>query len=190
MQVKHKLYKGQTTKVVNDKGATYHEISEDAKVLVLYVSNLILLSKKNDSLKTIDFYGKYFYDRDLTEANLRKLKGLALIRRRKDDQYENAVRALREFSKANIIFSQLRNKQGQALCNAAMGFTLKENLHKESKDQQSMLKFAKKKFMEALELYEAVNHYYGQCYCLDMLLKLKHIPREFTSAEIKALEKK
>ena len=71
-----------------------------------------------------------------------------------------------------------------------MGFTLKENLHKESKDQQSMLKFAKKKFMEALELYEAVNHYYGQCYCLDMLLKLKHIPREFTSAEIKALEKK
>ena len=112
MQVKHKLYKGQTTKVVNDKGATYHEISEDAKVLVLYVSNLILLSKKNDSLKTIDFYGKYFYDRDLTEANLRKLKGLALIRRRKDDQYENAVRALREFSKANIIFSQLRNKQG------------------------------------------------------------------------------
>ena len=71
MQVKHKVYKGRSTKVVKSKGVTYHVVSEEAKVLVLYVSNLILLSKKNDSLKTIDFYGKYFYDRDLTEANLR-----------------------------------------------------------------------------------------------------------------------
>ena len=53
-----------------------------------------------------------------------------------------------------------------------------------------MLKSAKKKFMEALEHYEAAQHYYGTVYCADMLFKLKNIPREFTASELKNLEKK
>ena len=81
-----------------------HQVNQEAKLIILYVSNLILFGKKGDAINTIDQFGKYFYDRDLCEANLRKLKGLALIRRRKEDQWSNSIKAIKQFVTANIIF--------------------------------------------------------------------------------------
>ena len=44
-QEKHKLYKGNATNEVYKKGKTIKEISDDSKILILYLSNLILFSK-------------------------------------------------------------------------------------------------------------------------------------------------
>lgn len=104
MQDKHKLYKGDATNVLYVKGKTMKEVTNDSKILILYLSNLILFSKKSDAVKTIDEYGKYFYDRNLCEANLRKLKALALIRNKKDKNFESAFEAIKEFLHAKVIF--------------------------------------------------------------------------------------
>lgn len=84
-QEEHKLYSGETMTTKKDKGGkVIKEVAPDAKILILYVSNLILFSKKSDAAKAIDEFGKYFYDKSLCEANLRKLKALALMDTRTD----------------------------------------------------------------------------------------------------------
>ena len=101
-----------STYAKTEDGRNMKRVNLEAKLIVLYVSNLILFGKKGDAIHTVDQYGKYFYDRDLCEANLRKLRGLALIRRRKEDVWENSLKAVKEFVKANIIFQQLNCSSG------------------------------------------------------------------------------
>ena len=71
--------------------------------MIFYVTNLILLGKWADAIKTISDFGKYYFDKDLSEANLRKLKGIAMIN---DGNYtfNDSLAAIKEFLKANIIF--------------------------------------------------------------------------------------
>jgi hypothetical protein len=83
-------------------------------VLILYVSNLILFSKKSDAVKAIDEYGKYFYDKSLCEANLRKLRALALMDTKVDLKTNGEV--VQEFLKAKLIFEQTESDHGQAIC--------------------------------------------------------------------------
>lgn len=115
-QEKHKLYKGLATHEVYRKGKTLKEINDDSKILILYLTNLILFSKKSDAVKSIDEYGSYFYDRSLCEANIRKLKGIALIRNKKEHNFELATDALKEFLHAKVIFQRHNCIHGVALC--------------------------------------------------------------------------
>lgn len=64
-QEEHKLYNGEATTTVTIKGKQVKQVNTDAKVLILYISNLLLFSKKSDALKAIDEYGRYFYDKNL-----------------------------------------------------------------------------------------------------------------------------
>jgi len=75
------------------------------------VTNLILLGKKQDALKTISDFGKYFFDKDLSEANLWKLKGLALLTDT-NQNFNDSMAASLEFLKANIIFGNYENFHG------------------------------------------------------------------------------
>ena len=59
-QEEHQLYFGETTTTVTVKGKQIKTVNSDAKVLILYISNLLLFSKKSDAIKAIDEYGKYF----------------------------------------------------------------------------------------------------------------------------------
>ena len=107
MQEQHKLYKGDATnEVSNKKGKTVKKLHDDSKIMILYLSNLILFSKKTDVVKVIEEYGKYFYDKNLCEANFRKLKGLALIRNKKDNSFETSTEAIKEFLHAKVIFQK------------------------------------------------------------------------------------
>jgi len=99
----HKLFKGDSTILKEKEGFDTAEVSPDAKLMIFYVTNLILLGKKQDALKTITDFGKYFFDKDLSEANLRKLKGLALMSET-TKQLNDSMSAIKEFLKANIIF--------------------------------------------------------------------------------------
>jgi len=99
----HKLFKGDSTILKEKEGFDTAEVSPDAKLMIFYVTNLILLGKKQDALKTITDFGKYFFDKDLSEANLRKLKGLALMPET-TKQLNDSMSAIKEFLKANIIF--------------------------------------------------------------------------------------
>ena len=113
-QEEHKLYNGEATTTVTVKGKQVKQVSTDAKVLILYVSNLILFSKKSDAVKAIDEYGKYFYDKSLCEANLRKLRALALMDTKVDLKTNGEV--VQEFLKAKLIFEQTESDHGQAIC--------------------------------------------------------------------------
>jgi len=106
MQENHKLYKGEATNEISKSGRMVKEVSDDSKIMILYLSNLILFSKKTDAVKVIEEYGKYFYDKNLCEANLRKLKGLALIRNKKDHSFETSTEAIKEFLHAKVIFQK------------------------------------------------------------------------------------
>ncbi len=83
-----------------------NKLHDDSKIMILYLSNLILFSKKTDVVKVIEEYGKYFYDKNLCEANFRKLKGLALIRNKKDNSFETSTEAIKEFLHAKVIFQK------------------------------------------------------------------------------------
>jgi hypothetical protein len=108
------------------------------------VANLILFSKKSDAIRAIDVYGKYFYDKSLSEANLRKLKGLAMIRNKKDNNLENATKAVKEFLTAKVIYEKHNSHQGAGLCSAAIGFTLYEIFIFYMRNTEGLFKFAKK----------------------------------------------
>ena len=86
------------------------------------------MKKKLYTIKIIDQYGKRFFDKDLCEANLRKLKGIALINKKNDDKWENCILATKEFIKASVIFGQLECSLGLAQCNAALGHVLSVTL--------------------------------------------------------------
>ena len=57
-QEDHQLYNGEATLTTTEKGVQVKKVNDDAKVLILYVSNLILFSKKSDAVKAIDEYGE------------------------------------------------------------------------------------------------------------------------------------
>jgi hypothetical protein len=173
MQDKHKLYKGDATNVIFAKGKTMKEVTNDSKILILYLSNLILFSKKSDAVKTIDEYGKYFYDRNLWEANLRKLKALALIRSKKDKNFESAFEAIKEFLHAKVIFMKHDCSHGVGIWWAGIGFILYEIFIHFVKNKVSLLKYAKKTFVESLLHYEKINHKYAMSFCYDMLQDIK-----------------
>ena len=91
--------------------------------MILYVTNLILLGKKVDALKTITDFGKYFFDKDLSEANLRKLKGIAIINEG-NFNFNDSLAAIKEFYKASIIFELYENYHGLGVTNAAIAYVL------------------------------------------------------------------
>ena len=113
-QEEHKLYMGETMTTVSIKGKQMKQVGSDAKILILYISNLLLFYKKTDAIKTIDEYGQYFYDKNLCEANLRKLRGLALMDAKSDMKANRE--AVHEFMKAKVIFEQYNSDHGQAIC--------------------------------------------------------------------------
>jgi hypothetical protein len=121
-QEEHKLYMGETMTTVSIKGKTMKQVGSDAKILILYISNLLLFSKRTDALKTIDEYGQYFYDKNLCEANLRKLRGLSLIDQKSD--LSTNREAVQEFLKAKVIYEQYNSDHGQAICCAAIGYLI------------------------------------------------------------------
>lgn len=164
IQEKHKLYKGDATNEVYKKGKTLKEVSDDSKILLLYLSNLILFSKKSDAVKAIDEYGKYFYDKNLCEANLRKLKALALIRNKKDNDFETAIEAVKEFLRAKVIYLKHDCHHGAGICCAGVGFILYEIFIHFVKNRISLLKYAKKTFVESLLHYEQINHKYAMSF--------------------------
>lgn len=104
-QEEHKLYNGEATTTVTVKGKQVKQVNNDARVLILYVTNLLLFSKKTDALNAIEDFGKYFYDKNLCEANLRKLRGLALMDAKQDLKANGEV--LHEFLQAKLIFEQV-----------------------------------------------------------------------------------
>ena len=126
-----------------NKGRNIKEINDDSKILILYLSNLILFSKKSDAVKTIDEYGQYFYDKSLWEANLRKLKGLAFIRNKKDNNFELANNAVKEFLWAKIIFQKHNCHHGVAICCSGIGFILYEMFTHYVRNTTALLKYAK-----------------------------------------------
>jgi hypothetical protein len=71
------------------------------------------LENKIDAIKTIDQFGKYFYDKNLCEANLRKLRGLALMTDTKD--LKSNGEAIEEFLNAKLLFEQYSSSLGQAI---------------------------------------------------------------------------
>mmetsp|Transcript_36714 Transcript_36714/g.42230 ORF Transcript_36714/g.42230 Transcript_36714/m.42230 type:complete len:143 (-) Transcript_36714:31-459(-) len=113
-QEEHQLYFGETTTTVTVKGKQMKQVTNNAKVLILYIANLLLFQKKSDAIKAIDEYGKYFYDKHLCEANLRKLKAVALMDTKLD--LKTNGEAISEFMKAKILFEQNESDHGQALC--------------------------------------------------------------------------
>jgi len=183
LQDNHKHYKGECTNEVFTKGRTLKEINDDGKILILYLSNLILFSKKSEAVKTIDEYGKYFYDRNLWEANIRKLRGIALIRNKKDKNFEDASEAVKEFLHAKVIFKKHEWYQGVGICCAAIGFILYEIFIHFVKNRVSLLKYAKKTFVESLLSFEIINHKYGMSFCYDMLQDIKRNIGENFSVE-------
>jgi hypothetical protein len=99
----HKLSKIDSTVFIQKDGFEVKEVSPDAKLMIFYVTNLILLGKRTDALKTIKDFGKYYYDKDLSEANLRKLKGIAKINEG-NYTFNESLASIKEFLKASIIF--------------------------------------------------------------------------------------
>lgn len=112
-QEEHLLYNGEATTLATVNGKRVKQVNNDAKVLILYISNLILFSKKTDAVKTINEYGVYFYDKSLCEANLRKLKALALLDTRTDLKKDGEV--VQELMKAKIIFDECDSDHGKAI---------------------------------------------------------------------------
>ena len=64
-------------------------------MFIYYIANLILLSKKPEALKALETYGKYFYDMNLAEANIRRYHALTLVRFNQDNKWESSLKALR-----------------------------------------------------------------------------------------------
>jgi hypothetical protein len=91
------------TKKIESTHPRLRELGSCEKMLILYLTNLVLLSKKNDAVKAIDTYGKRLYEKELLEANLRRIKALALMFRRKMDAWDSAVKGIKQLVKANII---------------------------------------------------------------------------------------
>ena len=156
-------------------------------MIVKYWSCIYLIwsyfQNKSDAVKTIDEYGKYFYDKSLWEANLRKLKGLAFIRNKKDNNFELANNAVKEFLRAKIIFQKHNCNHGVAICCSGIGFILYEIFTHYVRNRTALLKYAKKTFVESLINYEAINHTYGMSYCYDMLQDIKRSIKEDFSTE-------
>ncbi|CAI2358952.1 unnamed protein product [Moneuplotes crassus] len=173
MQEQHKLYKGDATNEVSKKGKTVKKINDDSKIMILYLTNLILFSKKTDVVKVIEEYGKYFYDKNLCEANLRKLKGLALIRNKKDTSFETSTEAIKEFLYAKVIFQKHDCHHGVGICCAGVGFILYEIFTHYVKNKLALLDYAKRTFIESLNNYTLIAHDYGMSYCYDMLQDIK-----------------
>lgn len=161
-QEEHLLYNGETTKVTTVNGKKVKQVGNDAKILILYISNLILFSKKTDAVKAIDEYGKYFYDKNLCEANLRKLKALALLDTRTDLNTNGEV--VQELVKARLIFEQCESSHGQAICSAAIGYVIFEFDLRHPRKDNSLKDYCKKKFIEALTHYEKIEHKYGMSF--------------------------
>ena len=156
---------------VSIKGKKMKQVNNDAKTLILYISNLLLFSKKTDAIKAIDQYGRYFYDKNLCEANFRKLKGLALIDSKLDMKANRE--AIKEFLKAKVIFEQYKSELGQAIWCAAIGYLIYEFVQKFESNKRDLLNYAKKKFIESLTFYEKLEHKYGMSYWYDMLHNIK-----------------
>ena len=170
-QEEHKLYFGETITTVVVKGKQIKQVNSDAKLLILYVSNLLLFSKKSDAIKTIDEYGKYFYDKHLWEANLRRLRALSLMDTSLD--LKTNGEAIQEFIKAKILFEQNDWDQGQGLWCAAIGYMIYEFILKFPGNKTDLLNFAKIKFIESLTFYEKIDHKYGMSYWYDMIHEIK-----------------
>ena len=170
-QEDHKLYNGDTMTTVSIKGKQMKQVNNDGKILILYISNLLLFAKKTDAIKAIDQYGRYFYDKNLWEANLRKLKGLALIDSKSD--IKSNREAVAEFLKAKVIFEQYKSDLGQAICWAAIGYLIYELAQKFQTNRKELFNYAKKKFIESLTFYEKLEHKYGMSYWYDMLHDIK-----------------
>ncbi|CAI2386019.1 unnamed protein product [Moneuplotes crassus] len=173
MQEQHKLYKGNAVNEISKKGKTVKKINDDVKIMILYLTNLILFSKKTDVVKVIEEYGKYFYDKNLCEANLRKLKGLALIRNKKDNSFETSTEAIKEFLHAKVIFQKHDCYHGVGICCAGVGFVLYEIFTHYVKNKSALLDYAKRTFIESLNNYTIIAHDYGMSYCYDMLQDIK-----------------
>jgi hypothetical protein len=161
-QEEHQLYFGETTTTVTVKGKQIKTVNSDAKVLILYISNLLLFSKKSDAIKAIDEYGKYFYDKHLCEANLRRLKALALMDTKLD--LKTNGEAIQEFMNAKILFEQNESDHGQAQCCAAIGYMTYEFILHFPGSKTDLLNYAKTKFIESLTFYEQIDHKYGMSY--------------------------
>ena len=162
VQEEHMLYSGEATTTATINGKKVKQVGSDAKILILYVSNLILFSKKTDAVKAIDEYGKYFYDKNLCEANLRKLRALALLDTRVDLNTNGEV--IQEFMKAKIIFEQNDSDHGQAICCAAIGYLIYEYILHHPGKKTNLYDYAKKKYIEALTFYERIGHKYGMSF--------------------------
>ena len=147
----------------------------------MYISNLLLFSKKSDAIKTIDEYGKYFYDKHLCEANLRRLKALALMDIKLD--LKTNGEAIQEFMKAKILFEQNESDHGQAQCCAAIGYMIYEFILHFPGSKTDLLEYAKTKFIESLTFYEQIDHKYGMSYWYDMIHEIKRAQGENSTQE-------
>jgi len=92
------------------------QLSPEGCLLVYYLSNLILLYKREEAQKIISDFG-YIIEDKLCQANLLKLEGLIIM-----NQSTNVKEALVKFEKSCRMFKELGIYHGQALCNTAIGF--------------------------------------------------------------------
>jgi len=181
-QEEHNLYIGEATATVTTlEGKKVKQVSYDARILILYVSNLVLFSKKTDALNAMEDFGKYFYDKNLWEANLRRLRGLTLMNTKIDLNLNGE--AVQEFLEAKLIFEQTECDHGQAQWCAAIGYLIYEYVLHFPGHKIDLLNYAKKKFIEALTFYEHIGHKYGMSYCYDMLHEIKRSLGESANQE-------
>ena len=132
-------------------------------------------------MEAIDEYGIYFYDKSLWEANLRKLKALALIDTRTDLNKNGEV--VQELMKAKLIFDECESNHGQAICLAALGYVIFEFDLRHPRKDNSLKEYCKKKFIEALTHYEKIEHKYGMSFCYEMLHEIKKSLGEHSNQE-------
>ena len=69
----HKLYKGKATQFVKVRGKNFREVSVNVSVCIQYVVLMILRKRATEAINLVDKYATYFYDLDLSEANLHRL---------------------------------------------------------------------------------------------------------------------
>ena len=130
-------------------------ITDNGKIIVMFVSVLILMNHIIDATKVIEEYGLKYKNDKFWLANMHKLFGLLFL----IDESRNE--AIKHFDKALKLFKELKSFQGEAISYYLKSIALKIYDYEDEYNNVDSLKESKKITERAMIYFKYLKHYEG-----------------------------
>ena len=130
-------------------------MSPEGEVILFYASNLYLQGAYAEAQSVVEDIAIDIKTDEWLKANSLKLLGL-LIEREGENQ-----KAAKWFDEARKLFRKLKSEEGEAACNLAYGYVKTKNMSQNRVIKAVVLRDAKIRIQEALDVFKGSSHYPG-----------------------------